>query len=610
VDNVYGFAICAGCVAGAACDKQNSSTSAFRNYWGMSSQLLSTPPTELRQAFLSLKSPRDVAKLLDYRYSALVYQIYKTPDDKKYITFEISKKSGGIRTITSPSPVLKLIQRRLAEVLQNIYKPKPVVYGFVQGKNIVDNANRHKKKNWVLNIDLENFFPSINFGRVRGMFMGKPYNLPESVSTILAQICCYKNDLPQGAPTSPIISNMICSKMDSELQDLAWTCRCFYTRYADDITFSTTLHELPVQIAKAHSLLDVEVGIELENIIKSNGFKINHNKTRAFSHQQRQEVTGLTVNKFPNVRRKYIAQIRAMLHAWDKYGLQATEEEHFNTYNQKHRNPKSKKISFKYIVRGKIEFLGLVKGCDKKVYKDFKDKYRQLSRRNRGIPLRNVSPKTESSLTIYTEGITDKLILETAWKKLYGDKFLFTVSSVELKPSVGGGTTGLVDELNSHRKQHGIIIGIFDRDTDGIKSYNRDLHSEYTIKDDYKISEERRAAAFLLPIPDGKKKLAELEKLWIENYFSEMALGTKTEDGKGLLFEYKPKVTKEMIGDKVISETKVEEKSIETAIIKDGKKDFAKLIVPTLPIEEFEGFKLVFEKINQIVELLQQKNSD
>jgi len=195
----------------------------------MTTQLISTPPSEQRQAFLSLTSPRDVAKLLEYRYSALVYQLYKVPDDKKYEVFEIPKKSGGIRTITSPSPILKLIQRRLAEILQNTYKPKPVVYGFVTGKNIVDNARRHKKKSWVLNIDLENFFPSINFGRVRGMLMGKPYNLPDSVATILAQICCFKNELPQGAPTSPIVSNMICAKMDSELQDLAWSCRCFYT---------------------------------------------------------------------------------------------------------------------------------------------------------------------------------------------------------------------------------------------------------------------------------------------------------------------------------------------------------------------------------------------
>ena len=442
--------------------------------------------------------------------------------------------------------------------------------------------------------------------------MGKPYNLPDSVATILAQICCFKNQLPQGAPTSPIISNMICAKMDSQLQDLAWSCRCFYTRYADDITFSTTLSEFPVQIATVHSLLAVEVGADLGKIITANGFKINPHKTRAFSEKQRQEVTGLTVNKFPNVRRKYIDQIRAMLHAWDKFGLQAAEDEHFKKHDNKHRNPKAKKLSFRYVVRGKIAYLGQVKRRDNKTYKGFKDKYRELSRRDKNIPLRNISPKIEKSITVYTEGSTDKLILETAWKKLYNEECLFTISSVEIKPSVGGGTPALVDQLNSHRKQHGIIIGIFDRDGAGIKSYTKNLHSDYEEKVDFKVSEVRRSASFLLPVPTGKEKLAELEKLWIENYFSESALNTKTEDGKGLVLEYKPRVTKEMIGDKVVAETKTEDHSVETAVIKEGqgKMEFARLIVPTLPVEEFDGFKLVFEKINQIAELLQEMGSD
>jgi len=209
--------------------------------------------------------------------------------------------------------------------------------------------------------------------------MGKPYNLPASVATVLAQICCFNNHLPQGAPTSPIISNMICAKMDSELQDLAWNTRCFYTRYADDITFSTTLSEFPVPIAKVHSLLDVEIGEELEKVITSNGFSINSNKTRVFSRKQRQEVTGLTVNKFPNIRKKYLAQIRAMLHAWDKYGLQAAESEYLSRYNNKHRNPDNEFPSFRKVVKGKIEYLGMVRGRNHSGYIKFKDKYRQLT---------------------------------------------------------------------------------------------------------------------------------------------------------------------------------------------------------------------------------------
>ncbi|MFH2104351.1 MAG: reverse transcriptase domain-containing protein [Chloroflexota bacterium] len=389
----------------------------------MANNLISSSPEEQRLAFLSLKSPRDVAKILDYSYSGLVYHIYKTPDEEKYKIFEIPKKSGGMRLIASPSRPIKIIQGRLNEVLQNVYIPKPVTYGFIRERNIVQNAKRHQKKNWVLNIDLENFFPSINFGRVRGMFMGKPFRLPAPAATILAQICCYKNELPQGAPTSPIISNMICAKLDSQLQDLAWQYKCFYTRYADDITFSTTLLEFPSEIASVSPGFDVTLGNELEKIIKENGFDINQKKTRAFPRHKRQEVTGLTVNKIPNVRRKYIMQIRAMLHDWENTDLESAQIK-YATFesNQKYRNPESETPSFKQVVRGKINFLKMVKGSDNHIYKIFREKLKYLSRRDKNIPLANIPSVVERQIIIYTEGITDKLILQTAWKKLHSEE--------------------------------------------------------------------------------------------------------------------------------------------------------------------------------------------
>ena len=570
----------------------------------MTKPLLLTTPDKQREEFFSLKNRRDIAVLLGYRYDGLVYQLYKIPVEKKYETFFVPKKSGGLRTIHSPSQTIKHIQRRLNEVLQNVYTSKPVVFGFAKGKNIVDNANKHKKKNWVLNIDLDDFFPSINFGRVRGMFMHKPYNLPAEVATTLAQICCFNNSLPQGAPTSPIISNMICAQMDSQLQDLAWKHRCFYTRYADDITFSTTLHEFPLEIAKANSVLSVELGQELTSIIQQNGFEINHGKVRAFAYFQRQEVTGLTVNKFPNVRRKFVMQIRSMLHAWDKKGLQAAEDEHYAQYDNKYRNPNSKPPSYKKVVKGKIDFLGMVKGSGDSKYSEFKQEYRRLSRRDKSIPFRNVSAKTERKIIIYTEGPTDTPILKTAWKKLYEGDILFNILPVEIKSGIATGAAALSDELNTHRQQHGIVIGIFDRDTEGIKAYEN-LHAEFEEKDGFKVSTDRNAAAFLLPIPAGKEKLAELDKLWIEYYFSETALKTKTDDGRCLVFEYKPIVVTKRIENKIIEEIKTNEKNLETAIIKDGKRVFAEVIVPTLSVDEFKDFELVFEKINEIAMFLQ-----
>ena len=570
----------------------------------MKKSLLPLTSEEQRKLFFSLKTRRDLASLLGYSYSGFVYQIYKTSIDDQYETFYIPKSSGSLRTIHAPTNVLKLIQRRLNEILQNVYIPKPVVFGFTAGKDIVKNAEMHKKKNWVLNIDLEDFFPSINFGRVRGMFMHRPYSLPEEVATTIAKICCFNNSLPQGAPTSPVISNMICAQMDSQLQDLAWKHRCFYTRYADDITFSTTLRKFPSEIATINSILSVELGQDLSNIILKNGFEINRAKVRAFAYFQRQEVTGLTVNKLPNVRHKYLMQIRSMLHAWDKKGLSVAETEHYELYNNKHRNPNDKNPSFKKILKGKIDFLGMVKGRNNSRYVKYKQDYLRLSRRDKNAPFRNVSATTERKIIVYTEGPTDPPILKTAWNKLYQDEMLFIIAPVEIKSGIATGATALVDELNSHRKQHGIVIGIFDRDTEGLRAY-KNLHSEFEEKDGYKISVDRNAAAFLLPIPTGKEMLAALDRLWIENYFSESALNTKTDDGKGLIFEYKPVIVTKKIENKVIEETKIEEQSLETAVIRSGKRVFAEKIVPTFPEDEFKGFELVFEKINEIAEILQ-----
>ncbi|MCX5672778.1 MAG: reverse transcriptase domain-containing protein [Planctomycetota bacterium] len=290
----------------------------------------------LRERFFALETREAVANLLEIKYNHLMWCVYRVPLSQRYTHFSLPKKSGGNRTIMAPVSTLKLVQRKLSQVLNAVYKPKPSAHGFLRGRSIVTNAKQHAGSKYVLNLDLKDFFPSINYGRVRGMFMGTPYKRNPSVATLLAAICCADNQLPQGAPTSPIVSNMICAKMDSQLQKLAEENRCFYTRYADDITFSTDARRFPQSLVIAlpgDELGPVTVGPALLSVIQSNGFEINANKVRLQGRGVRQEVTGLTTNRLPNVQRRFAAQIRAMLHAWERYGLDQAEKEFLAKYD-------------------------------------------------------------------------------------------------------------------------------------------------------------------------------------------------------------------------------------------------------------------------------------
>ena len=238
----------------------------------------------------------------------------------------------------APSESLKTIQKRLSIILQDILdstnsnrtKKDRIAHGFKRRRSIITNAKQHRHRQYVFNIDLSDFFPSINFGRVRGYFIhDSRFRLHKKAATVIAQIACHKNLLPQGSPCSPVISNLIAHLMDVHLVQLSGRVGCTYSRYADDLTFSTNRKTFPPEIATVsdddqHTWAP---GNELTNIVRRSGFALNTSKTNMQYQSARQTVTGLVVNRRINVRHEYRHLVRAMAHrlfvsgSFETYGL-------------------------------------------------------------------------------------------------------------------------------------------------------------------------------------------------------------------------------------------------------------------------------------------------
>lgn len=266
----------------------------------------------------------DLAAMIDFSGGGLAWILYKTDDAAKYEKFEIPKKSGGTRQICAPKGGLKLAQKKLADLLYEcqveIAEKSPrrsLSFGYRKGHSIVGNAHCHKRKRFVLNLDLKDFFPSINFGRVRGFFLNdKDFALHEKIATVIAQIACFENQLPQGSPCSPVISDMVAHLLDVRLVQLAKKHRVTYSRYADDLTFSTNQKTFPVALAHADPETGKWVlGQELAKQIEKAGFAANPDKTRMQVRPSQQTVTGLTVNDKVNIPQSYWRMLRSMSHA-------------------------------------------------------------------------------------------------------------------------------------------------------------------------------------------------------------------------------------------------------------------------------------------------------
>ena len=336
---------------------------------------------------------------------------WELADARRYKQFAIPKSNGGLRIISEPIDSLKEIQRLLLVILERSYEPLGNSHGFISRRSILTNAKPHVRKPWVFNTDIEKFFPTIRMERIKQVLSDirlkflldvsgnqnavtlKEVRLSAEIVSLLANLCCFRPiqgsddpetwyGLPQGAPTSPILSDMVARKMDEDILSFCADRGIEYTRYADDLSFS------PLDPKDYYGYKQLMVGrvsknpepcTELKEIINSHGFRINAKKNKLFCGKSCKQVTGLSVNEFPNVPRKVIRSIRQDLYLWEKHGHDRANEIINERKNYRHKKcPKR----LKNMLHGKLMFLSMVRGKGDPVYLRFVRRFKELEKRD------------------------------------------------------------------------------------------------------------------------------------------------------------------------------------------------------------------------------------
>ena len=326
---------------------------------------------------------------------------------RAYHQFELPKRRGGTRTITVPDRTLKWLQRSLLQVLTHLFPRHKCAVGFERGESVVSHARKHSGKKWVYVVDIQDFFPSITRNRIYGMLRAKPFEASEHVARYLANLVTYEGALPQGAPTSPILANLLCHRMDARLFKWARQRGYEYTRYADDLAFSTNRAEFPEEDRQA-----------IVRMIEDEGFTVHPEKRKLMPWYGRQFVTGLVVNEKPNVPREYVRGLRALLFnvktfGWasqvgrqrlpfegDSYLLykrRAITVEQFHEVvrlqSEAHALVRPGSAlpgvtnveELRRVIRGRIAWVGAVKGKESTVYKRLMASYREALPEARAI---------------------------------------------------------------------------------------------------------------------------------------------------------------------------------------------------------------------------------
>ncbi|MES2708800.1 MAG: reverse transcriptase family protein [Verrucomicrobiota bacterium] len=283
-----------------------------------------------------LNEPADIARALGLTVPRLRWLAFhsEASEISHYIRFTIAKKCGGVRELAAPHRDMAAAQEWILRNILDLLPVRDCAHGFVRGRNVMTNAVPHVRRDAVVNADLKDFFPTITFPRVRGIFESLGYS--PAAASVLALICTESprrlvdydgqklhvatgpRALPQGACTSPALSNMASRKLDARLEGLSRKTGWTYTRYADDLTFSAS-GKTNADYARLLYSLRQWCGEE--------GFTVNEKKTRVQRPNTRQSVTGVVVNQRPNVPRALRRRLRAILHNARTTGLAAQNTE-------------------------------------------------------------------------------------------------------------------------------------------------------------------------------------------------------------------------------------------------------------------------------------------
>ena len=560
--------------------------------------------------FRKCKNQSQLALMLNLSEKQFSNIVFSNNIDLKYHEFFIPKKSGGTRRILSPNTELKALQADLADILSKCYNEiectrvlrakkelsvrsfsshgfrksievKEKTYSF----DIYSNADKHTKKKYVLNIDIQDFFETITFSRIVGFFCtNRDFLLERSVAILIAQVATYRPSqdvegyLPQGSPLSPIISNLIGNILDNKILKLAKKYKLDYSRYADDITLSTNIRYFPEGIAYYKDNNWV-VGNELKSAVESARFKINHKKTRLSNKLQRQEVTALTVNEKVNISSKYYKYTRSMVYEYCKTGDFYKSYEHRERF-ENNTNSLNGILSFIYYIKTK----GLAESDDKrfrkfetlstieKLYVKFLFHYYFI------YPLK---------ATVICEGFTDTMHLKFAYKKLFKStakyiKFTYMVDLGRLSKFMrfSGGTGCIMKFLEEYRSISiseklslvpCIILVDGDKDGEDVEKRAKDLFKK-TIK----------------TIPVGS---SEFHHIFQNLYLIKLGNGSDIEN------LYPPSISEEKIGTRTFNKSNA---SFNTTKFYGKKEFFDEIIRKNHETIDFNRFLEVFDLIHRI----------